>query len=37
MSREIKFRAWDILRNQYINLNDSLCSTPYYELFLPYA
>jgi uncharacterized phage protein (TIGR01671 family) len=33
MSREIKFRAWDIIRKQLFNLNDNLSSIPYYELF----
>lgn len=33
MKREIKFRAWNILTKKLTNLNDVLCSVPYYELF----
>ena len=31
--REIKFRIWDLLSKNMINLNDTLCEIPYYELF----
>lgn len=31
--REIKFRAWDIIRKEYVNLNEVMSSIPYYELF----
>lgn len=31
--REIRFRVWDIIRKRMIDLNKSLSSIPYYELF----
>jgi len=33
MNRMIKFRAWDILNQRMINLNEGMSSIPYYELF----